>query len=260
MRLRRSEFTRCTDLTSGERLGLSNACQLLFPFLAPPDSIDPSLTGFLDLLGRMGLADVSAATGEARAPRRPAPHPSATLLLLLPMGPFPSAAERKTPPRPFRRVCHVRPVRPQPVFLDPPRLRSAEPPPNEPQPGPSGGGGWDPASSLRCHHGFAAKTPLALFGNCLGERFGRWAREDLALPFSVVYRIDQLATSGALCPSLRGCVWYGRAWARLPCRAEGVVLGVTERGLERSLRGFQACPRVRAQALRESGRGPLQRP
>lgn len=64
-----AEFTRCTDVTYCQRLGISNACQLLFPFVpAPGDArgVDPSLARFLDLLVAMDLLVADPETREVR--------------------------------------------------------------------------------------------------------------------------------------------------------------------------------------------------
>lgn len=106
------------------------------------------------------------------------------------------------------------PPPPQPAVASPPPLRSADRSSNGPASGP-----FDPDTeaalaasvSLRCADRFLTTAPKGSFFNCLGERLGRHARERLALPFSVLYRVEELATAGALCPTLRGCACVLRA-------------------------------------------------
>lgn len=59
--------------------------------------------------------------------------------------------------------------------------------------------------SLLCSHRFLTHRPEGSFANPLGEHLGRLARGALDLPFAVLYRVEQLCTSGALCPSLTKC-------------------------------------------------------
>lgn len=65
------EFTRVTDLTAGQHLSYSNACQLLFPWVPTPEGLgfDPSLDSLLDLLAEMGLLATKPEDGSARSRR-----------------------------------------------------------------------------------------------------------------------------------------------------------------------------------------------
>lgn len=173
----------------GHCLGHSNACQVLFPRL-PPEG-----------------------PGGGRTESGSEPSIRRFLGKLLEMGLV--AADPAT----GRPLIHRG---------SPPPLASAATfrPAAPPSPALDAAGAAIAGASLRCERGFVTTAPRGVFSNTLGEHLGKAARGALKLPFCVLYMVEQLATSGALCPSLTKCA-DGLRCAALLCAALGscVLLG-----------------------------------